>query len=155
MNTKQKMITGGCLCGSVKYEIHSEPLTVYACHCSDCQTASGSSFVLAMRVPPNSVIVTQGEPLETIRPREDGRKKKIFRCPECLSALWGEKIDSPQYSTVYVGTLDDSKEYEPVGHIWISDAQEWIKFLDSCMAFDRNPPSMKMFEEEWMKRINA
>ena len=33
--------TGRCFCEAVQYCITEEPLTFYACHCTDCQKRSG------------------------------------------------------------------------------------------------------------------
>lgn len=41
---------GGCLCGAIRYRVLSEPLTVHACHCTDCQRRAGSAFALSMFV---------------------------------------------------------------------------------------------------------
>ena len=37
-------LSGGCQCGGVRYEIKAKPLTVYVCHCTECQRQSGSAF---------------------------------------------------------------------------------------------------------------
>jgi hypothetical protein len=42
--------TGGCVCGATCYRLTAEPLTLYACHCTDCQKRSGSAFGLSMWV---------------------------------------------------------------------------------------------------------
>ncbi|HVU27435.1 MAG TPA: hypothetical protein VHG71_06825 [Verrucomicrobiae bacterium] len=33
--------TGGCVCGEIRYECDSRPLTMLKCHCRDCQRVSG------------------------------------------------------------------------------------------------------------------
>ena len=43
--------SGGCQCGTVRYEITGPPTTVYACHCTECQTQSGSAFAMAAVIP--------------------------------------------------------------------------------------------------------
>jgi hypothetical protein len=53
---------GGCQCGAVRYEIAAAPLTLYACHCAECQRQSGSAFGLSMPVPAGAVRITAGEP---------------------------------------------------------------------------------------------
>ena len=73
MNFKSKQ--GGCLCGQSRYELSKEPITLYACHCTDCQTASGSSCVLGMRIPSDGIKVVLGDPKPYERTRADGRTK--------------------------------------------------------------------------------
>jgi hypothetical protein len=37
-------IDGGCHCGYIAYEAEADPAKTYICHCTDCQTLSGSAF---------------------------------------------------------------------------------------------------------------
>ena len=101
-------LLGGCLCGTSRYEIVAAPLTLYACHCTDCQTVSGASFTLILVVTRDAIAVREGSPEPYERARADGRKKTIFRCPLCLTALWGARIEASNLATVYAGTLDGS-----------------------------------------------
>jgi hypothetical protein len=52
---------GRCLCGAVRYRVTEEPLTLYACHCTDCQKRSGSAFGLSMWVRRAAIEATRGE----------------------------------------------------------------------------------------------
>ena len=56
-------ITGGCLCGSVRYRSEAEPTLVAVCHCVTCQKYTGSAFSLNVGVPSDSVTIT-GESLD-------------------------------------------------------------------------------------------
>jgi hypothetical protein len=53
---------GGCICGAVRYELTADPVTLYACHCTDCQRATGTSFALSMIVTHEAVALVRGEP---------------------------------------------------------------------------------------------
>ncbi|MFP6726249.1 MAG: GFA family protein, partial [Alphaproteobacteria bacterium] len=55
-------ISGGCLCGNVRFKTTSEPAMQVLCHCVDCQTVSGSAFYTAYIVQLESVKLTKGEP---------------------------------------------------------------------------------------------
>jgi hypothetical protein len=145
-------IAGGCLCGAVHYEGTAEPLMLYACHCTDCQTVTGSAFVLAMRLPAGSVGTPRGTAKPYVRARADGRKKNIFRCPECLTALWSESLPASSYVTVYAGTLDDSSKLIPDGHLWTQDAQPWIVLPKDGLLYEQGPPDMEPFALAWKKR---
>ena len=67
------MISGGCLCGNVRFETTSEPAMQVLCHCVDCQTVSGSAFYTAYIVQLESVKLTKGEPGSfTVKSDRDG-----------------------------------------------------------------------------------
>jgi len=44
-------IQGGCHCGKVSYEAEADPAKAGICHCTDCQTLSGSPYVAFIQVP--------------------------------------------------------------------------------------------------------
>src|SRR5262245_37317036 len=46
---------GGCQCRAVRYVLRALPLTLYACHCKECQLQSSSAFGLSMRIPAAAV----------------------------------------------------------------------------------------------------
>lgn len=143
---------GTCVCGGVRYGLSAEPMALFCCHCTECQTASGSAFVTALRMPYGGVTVLRGEVRPYLRPEADGQKRNVFRCPQCLTALWSERLDSKEYVTVYAGTLDNSATLKPVAHIWTSDAQPWIKLPEDTLQFSENPPTMQPIVEAWRRR---
>ena len=55
-------LTGGCQCGGVRYEIKAAPLSLYVCHCTECQRQSGSAFALSLAVPRDAFAVVRGTP---------------------------------------------------------------------------------------------
>jgi hypothetical protein len=150
--TKMKSLKnsfGTCICGAVRFRISEEPTTLFACHCSDCQTVTGSGFVLALQVPYDGIVVTQGEAKPYERKEADERKRIIHRCPHCLTILWSERPDSKEYITVYGGTLDESPTLKPIAHIWTRDTQQWMKLPDDVLLFEENPPNMNPLLEAW------
>ena len=54
-------MTGGCLCGAVRYAIAAEPLMQAVCHCKNCQKQAGSAWSMIAGVPEAALTVT-GEP---------------------------------------------------------------------------------------------
>src|SRR5262245_49895130 len=46
--------TGGCQCGSIRYEITEAPQLVYTCHCTDCQPMTSSAFSMGVALPANA-----------------------------------------------------------------------------------------------------
>ncbi len=54
--------SGGCACGAIRYECNAESITMFNCHCRDCQRASGSAFSAVVYVPAKAVKITKGSP---------------------------------------------------------------------------------------------
>jgi hypothetical protein len=102
---------GGCACGETRYKFSGDPLTCYACHCSDCQRRSGAAFTLTIMAERSAVKVVDGAPV--------GYEKGPFafhNCPTCGSRLWAEYAPAPDICLLVAGTLDDTSWIQPVAH---------------------------------------
>ncbi|MBV9587669.1 MAG: GFA family protein, partial [Alphaproteobacteria bacterium] len=110
-------LTGGCLCGALRYEISEAPLMAYACHCTDCQHLTSSAFSLGITVRDRAFRLTQGEPRLLQKIADSGRAVTRWVCPECSCWL----TSSPQPAAapgetirrVRAGTLDDTSWLQP------------------------------------------
>jgi hypothetical protein len=51
-------ITGGCLCGAVRYTAEAEAASATVCHCRDCQKFTGSVFAALVMVPKNALTLS-------------------------------------------------------------------------------------------------
>jgi len=145
-------LTGGCQCGSVRYEIRDNPLAVYACHCTECQRQSGSAFGLSMPVPREAVAVVAGTPKEWRRILDSGRIIRCVYCGDCGVRLIHHPERNPQVSIVKPGTLDDTQWLEPVGHIWTRSAQPWFEIPQDLVNYDAQPPDLSRLIEAWRAR---
>src|SRR6266540_6887604 len=132
-------LTGGCQCGAVRYEVRAEPLTIYACHCTECQRQSGAAFALSMMVPRDAIVVTTGTPKEWRRPLESGRVILCLFCGDCGSRLCHNPERNPKVSILKPGTLDDTRWLQPVGHIWTRSAQPWFAISTDTVNYDGQP----------------
>ena len=72
-------LTGGCICGQVKYQITDKPLFTQACHCKDCKVLTGSSYVVNSSVLENTLIV-EGEVSSSVRKAGSGASCKTYFC---------------------------------------------------------------------------
>jgi hypothetical protein len=143
---------GGCLCGAIRYGFSGDPVTLYACHCTDCQTATGSSFALSMVVPRESIEVLRGEPAHYDLDFPDGRRKRAIRCASCGTHLWGAPQRAPQVLILHPGTLDDTSWFEPVGHIWTRSAQPWVRIPTDTLCYEQQPEDMLPLVRAWKAR---
>jgi len=148
----QLPLTGECQCRTVRYAINAEPLTLYACHCTECQKQSASAFSLSLVVPRNSVRITRGEPREWLRRHESGRLISCMLCAECGTRLFHNPHSNPQVTILKPGTLDDTSWLAPVGHIWTRSAQLWVDIPDDTVNYELQPPDLSGLIAAWKAR---
>jgi hypothetical protein len=131
-------ITGGCLCGSVRYEITDEPVGAGNCHCRTCQKAVGAAFLPALFIPFNALKIT-GTYKEYASISDRGNTVNRGFCPECGTMLFGRNSATDEIRPVNAATLDDPSIYQPHMNFWVSDAQPW-DFMDPDLPrFEKNP----------------
>jgi len=53
-------LSGGCLCGAVRYELQSAPFDCGWCHCRTCQLNSGAPAMVFATVPEGDFVWTSG-----------------------------------------------------------------------------------------------
>ncbi len=139
--------TGGCQCGQIRYEIRAEPLTLYACHCSECQKQSSSAFGMSMPVPRDAVVILQGQPKEWKRISESGREVSCWFCGECGTRLFHNPARNPKITNVKPGTLDDTSWLKPVGNLWTRSSQKWLIFNEQMLSYEAQPSDFtQLFE---------
>ena len=133
-------ITGGCLCGAVRYASDAEPALVAACHCATCQKNTGSAFSLNLAVATDSVAVT-GQSLATYEDRAGASGKPFYRkfCSLCGSPISGNGDAYPGLTFIKAGTLDDPSWVRPGVHIWCSEKQPWVLLEQGVSQMPRNP----------------
>ena len=111
---------GGCQCGELRYASVGSPLTLYICHCRDCQKQSASAFGISLEVPRAGFRLTQGKPKFWSRATDSGRRIKCAFCPNCGSRLWHELESPSETMTIKAGSLDTSVDVSTAIHVWVS-----------------------------------
>jgi hypothetical protein len=143
---------GGCLCGAVRYRLAARPLTVYVCHCTDCQRLNGTAFGLTMIVPTDALTLLQGTPAPYAVTLPDGRTRHGVVCTACTTRLWGESGGRSPFRNLRPGTLDDARWVRPVAHLWTRSALPWMTIPPDASAFDTQPDDMRVLGRLWRQR---
>ena len=121
-------LTGGCLCGGVRYEISEELVSASYCHCTRCQRRTGTSSSAQARVADGSLRVIQGADLIREWVPGDGGWPKCF-CSTCGGALWSRSPDGEAMS-VRLGTFDGDPGIRPSYRQYIAYAAAWEPLPD-------------------------
>ncbi|MGR8979806.1 MAG: GFA family protein [Gammaproteobacteria bacterium] len=118
------LLSGGCLCGAIRYEISSAPVRSVNCHCRTCQKWTGAPFLPLLFVTASALTVT-GNYKEYATISAAGNT--VFRafCEKCGTPLFGRNNRYTELRPVAVTTLDDPAGFKPQIDMWISDAQPW------------------------------
>jgi hypothetical protein len=140
--------TGGCVCGALRYEIKAEPITVYNCHCTECQKVASSAFGMSVRVSPEAFNITKGDVKSVGTVADSGRAKTGLFCPECGTRICS-KPASGGFVVVKEGTLDDPNWFRPIAHIWTRSAQTWFPFADGLPTFEQAPEDIEELGRLW------
>ena len=131
-------ITGGCLCGAVRFRITAKPLTAGYCHCTMCQKGSGQPFTVSATVPFEGFGFTRGEP--TAYESSPGFLR--LYCGVCHSGLAGRSTEDPKLIAVALGCLDDPNLIKPERHSFTSTRISWCKIDDGLPRHPESAPEV-------------
>jgi hypothetical protein len=126
-------IDGRCHCGYISYEAEIELEKVVICHCTDCQTLSGSAFRTVALTRENAFRLLSGEPKIYVKTGEGGTKRVQSFCPECGTPIYSSTIgDGPKVYGVRVGTARQRDQLVPKIQLWCRSSQRWLADLGAA-----------------------
>lgn len=133
-------MNGGCLCGAIRYTIDAPLAGLRACHCLNCQKASGTGGSVNAVVPTDKFRITKGETKKyDDSATQSGRTLSRHFCGNCGSPIYSHRNPNPGFVVVRAGSLDDSSGLKIATHIWTSTARSWDP-IDP--ATERHPQNM-------------
>ena len=116
-------MTGGCLCGAIRYEVSADPMFQAVCHCRDCQYASGGGPANVILTPAAAISITKGATRTYWVTGDTGSRVGREFCEICGTPLFSELEAQPQMKVIKVGGLDDPSTFTPMVQIWTGSAQ--------------------------------
>jgi hypothetical protein len=117
-----KDLTGGCLCGAVRYTARSAG-EVTNCHCRMCQRSTGAAFATWVRA---CLVDSTGQ---ISRFRSSGKVQRGF-CPACGSSLM-MVYDDEAVVWLAVGSLDTPAAVRPNNNIWTEAMLPFVQSGDN------------------------
>ncbi len=131
------MITGGCYCGAVKYEIHGKLLMFANCHCPDCRKFTGAAYAPVLAVEADGFKVAGEEHLIPY-PSSPGKQRSF--CKHCGCHLYLRAEHRPGMVFIRAGTLDDDPHMSPQSHFWTSVKAPWHTITDNLPQYPEGLP---------------
>jgi hypothetical protein len=133
-------LTGGCLCGAVRFEVAEPLMRASYCHCTRCQRRSGTAASAQGRVAPGALRILAGEELIRAWQPDDGFAKEF--CSVCGSQLWSRSPDDHDVVSVRLGAFDDDPGIRPQQRQFVAYAASWEPIPDDGLPrFEERPPS--------------
>ncbi len=131
-------IDGRCHCGAITFEAEVDPEQVYVCHCTDCQSISGSPFRWAVNVPKEDFRLLSGSPKTYVKHAESGDENHQVFCPDCASPIYSTSDgDDWKSLNVRLGTVRQRAELQPKLQLWHRSAQSWAGALGDVEAMEK------------------
>jgi hypothetical protein len=131
--------TGGCLCGAIRYAVDAPLAELRACHCTDCQRASGAHGAVVAFVRAENFKIVRGTPKRFAKQADSGRTLLRYFCGECGSSLYSHRETTPEVIGVRAGTLDDPSGLRITAHIWTDSAPSWSYIDPAAKHFPGQP----------------
>ena len=123
-------ITGGCLCGAVRFASAAPPVITRHCWCRLCQYlgAGGGTVNACFKT---DGFTTTGETRDYSCAADSGNIMHRRFCATCGTPMYSSAEVRPQLIFVRAGTLDDPELARPAMTIWTEQAPSW-----ACIAAD-------------------
>ena len=133
MNIETTKVTGGCLCGRVRYEAEVFLKNGYICHCTICQKSTGQPAEITVPIKASTLKYLEAEPKYYVS-SELG--KRGF-CEECGSRIvWQASHPEDDWLTnIQVGSLDNPSEARPSSHIFVNTQLSWYQLSEDLPRF--------------------
>ncbi len=135
MGDKTTAITGGCMCGAVRYEVRGMPFWVGHCHCESCRRHIGAPVVTYVGFRKDQVVFTKGR--RQIYNSSPGVGRAF--CGQCGTPLtWEGKSNLPERGEIFefhISTFDDPNAFVPTNHVFYSERIAWFDVADGLPRY--------------------
>jgi hypothetical protein len=121
-------VDGHCHCGQLRYEAEIDPENVLICHCTDCQSLSGSAFRTVVLANEGTFRFLAGEPRRYIKTGDSGTRRVQAFCGNCGSHIYSGPVEGELGPLgIRVGTARQRDQLVPQSEYFVGSAQSWAR----------------------------
>lgn len=131
-----KIYTGKCFCGRVRFHVSGPVENPCFCHCDSCQLASGAPYVAWCSFPRSSFQVTDGE-LAIHNSSDPVQRGFCNKCGTTISYSHAERPEHIDITLVALDEMGEADELQPGCHIWVSNKNAAVIIGDDLPQYDR------------------
>jgi len=114
--------TGGCQCGTVKFQASGTPRFVSKCHCNSCRNATGAAFSTWVGFADEQVRWLKAAP--STHASSPGVARGF--CADCGTPLTYAGDDWPGETHLLIGVFDTPSAFTPNKDVFTEDALDWV-----------------------------
>lgn len=118
-------LTGGCLCGAIRYAVDAPVERLVACFCTDCQKVSGAAGSVNALVPAEAFRITQGRPKTFSKTADSGNALERHFCADCGTCICNPMGGNAGFVILKAGTLDRQDGMRIVRNVWTCSRPSW------------------------------
>jgi hypothetical protein len=134
------LLTGGCMCGGVRFELTDPPRHAGYCHCTRCRRRTGTAASPQVRIDGATLRLLRGEALVKAWQPPGGGFEKCF-CSECGSQLFSRDPEDPRQMSVRLGAFDGDPGVRPQWRTFVGYAAAWEPIPDDGLPrYDEGRP---------------
>lgn len=132
-NNELPVLSGGCLCGQVRYQISGPRRNIINCHCENCRRTHGHVSAYTS-VDKKDLLLTSQQSLKWYHDQSPDTYRGF--CSECGSSLfWDAKHDNNKMA-ISGGTLDAGHGLKTIGHVYVGEAGDYYEISDGLPQFE-------------------
>jgi hypothetical protein len=120
----------------VRFEAEADASSVSLCHCTDCQSLTGTAFRTSVRALDGTLRVLQGEPKVYVKTADNGRRREQHFCGDCGSPLLTREADQGEGWHLRWGALHGREALVPASAIWLRSAVPWLSLVPELPGRD-------------------
>lgn len=133
-------VDGACHCGRIRYEAEVDPAAVVICHCTDCQTLSGSAFRTVVATAQGSFRLLAGELSRYVKRGDSGNEREQTFCGTCGSPIYSAPLGgAAKVVGLRVGTIRQRDRLVPRDQFWCRSAQPWLADMAAIPRNETQP----------------
>ena len=127
-----RVLTGQCYCGAVRYTVADEFGYAANCHCSNCRRTTGSAFKPFAGIESDKLAISKGADNLMIFGEENANNT---HCRLCGSLLYSV-VRNGAFVHVAMGTLVDAPTMRPTHHIFVGSKAPWFTITDDLPQYE-------------------
>ena len=125
-------LTGGCLCGAIRYRVEAPVERLAACYCDDCRRATGAGGSINAVVPATAFRIVKGTTKVFTKTAASGNALHRHFCGDCGSWIYNPVGGDAERLVLKAGTFDRHDGMKVVLNVWAASRAPWA-LMDAAL----------------------